>query len=59
MKFYKTKHGEAFGEHEFRVNMLASFLAGAIGSGATNSFDVVTINKQANPDLNIWKMINE
>lgn len=59
MKFYKIKYGESFSNHEFRVNMMASFLAGAIGSGLTNCFDVVTINKQANPDLNIWKMINE
>lgn len=39
--------------------MMASFLAGAIGSGLTNCFDVVTINKQANPDLNIWSLISQ
>ena len=32
-------------EKEFNVNMMASFLGGAIGSGLTNSFDVITINK--------------
>lgn len=45
MKFYKVKYGDNFAEKEFNVNMMASFLGGAIGSGLTNSFDVITINK--------------
>ena len=31
-------------KYEFRVNAFASFLAGALGSAATNSLDVLTIN---------------
>ena len=37
--------------------MFAGFLAGAVSSGLTNSFDMVTINKQTNPDLKIMEMI--
>jgi hypothetical protein len=38
--------------------MLAGFLAGAtISSGLTNSFYMIKINKQTNPDLKIWEMI--
>jgi hypothetical protein len=37
--------------------MLSGFTAGAIGSGLTNAFDVVTINKQTNPELDIMSMI--
>ena len=59
MKMSKIKYGENFKEHEFRVNMLASFLGGAIGSGLTNCFDVITINKQANPDTNIKELIKK
>jgi hypothetical protein len=36
---------------------LAGFLGGAIGSAVTNAFDVVTINKQTDPQLKIWEMI--
>ena len=46
-----------FEKRESQLNMMAGFLGGAIGSGLTNSFDVVTINKQTNPDLKIWEMI--
>ena len=37
--------------------MFAAFLGGAIGSGLTNAFDVLTINKQTNPDINLWKLV--
>ena len=55
MKFFKTYYsGEGeFQKREFRINMLAAFLGGAIGSGITNAFDVLTINKQTNPELNL------
>jgi hypothetical protein len=33
--------------------MMASFLGGAIGSAVTNGLDVLTINKQANPDIKL------
>lgn len=42
---------------EFRSNIIASFMGGAIGSALTNAFEVLTINKQANPDINILKII--
>ena len=54
MKFYKTKYSpEEYEQKEFQANLYASFLGGAVGSALTNCFDVLTINKQANPDLNI------
>ena len=37
--------------------MLASFLGGAIGSGVTNCFEVLTVYKQANPELNLLQLI--
>ena len=39
--------------------MLAAFLGGAIGSGLTNAFDVLTINKQTNPSLNLIELIKQ
>ncbi len=57
MNFYKVKYGENFKEKELQVNMLASFLGGAIGSGLTNGLDVITINKQANPETKIMEVI--
>ena len=60
MKYFKLKYSKEEGEFEkkeLQINMLAGFLAGAISSGLTNSFDMVTINKQTNPDLKIWEII--
>ena len=59
MKYFKqlySQEGE-FEKKEQQVNMFAGFLAGAVSSGLTNSFDMVTINKQTNPDLKIMEMI--
>lgn len=39
--------------------MIASVLGGAIGSGLTNCMDVITINKQANPDINIMELVKK
>ena len=39
--------------------MIASFLGGAIGSGLTNAGDVLTVNKQAQPDMDLIKMIKK
>lgn len=39
--------------------MIASFLSGGIGSAVTNCFDVLTINKQANPDLSLIQVIKK
>ena len=49
MEFYRKKLGEGFKDKEFWINNFASAAGGAIGSGLTNAFDVVTINKQADP----------
>jgi hypothetical protein len=53
LKAYKRVYGEDYEKKEFQANVVASFMGGAIGSAVTNSLDVLTINKQANPDLNI------
>lgn len=39
--------------------MMASFLGGAIGSAVTNGLDVLTINKQANPDMKIMQLVKK
>lgn len=44
---------------EFQANMMASFLGGAVGSGLTNSFDVLTINKQADPKIKLIELIKK
>lgn len=36
---------EEYKKKETQYNIMSGFLAGAIGAGITNSFDVVTINK--------------
>ena len=59
MKYYKILYGAEYGKYEFRSNMIASFLGGAIGSALTNSLDVITINKQIDPNLNIYKLIRQ
>jgi hypothetical protein len=48
MKLFKEMYADqpgVFEAKQFRLNMLAGFLGGAIGSGLTNAFDVLTINK--------------
>ena len=39
--------------------MIASFLAGAVGSAVTNAFDVLTINKQAMPETSLLELIKK
>ncbi len=39
--------------------MAASLLGGAIGSGLTNCFDVLTINKQTSPETNLLDLIRK
>ena len=51
-KLYGAEEG-GYEKKEFEANVVASFMGGAVGSAVTNSLDVLTINKQANPDLNI------
>lgn len=46
-------YGDQYATKEIQANMAASFLGGAIGSAVTNGLDVLTINKQANPDIKI------
>lgn len=53
IKLYKTMYGDEYAAKEIHANMMASFLGGAIGSAVTNGLDVLTINKQANPDIKI------
>ena len=61
MSYFKTRYsGEGeFQKREFHLNMLAAFLGGAIGSGLTNAFDVLTINKQTDPKLRLWDMVRQ
>ncbi len=57
MQSFKSHYAEGFKERETRLNMIAGFLGGAMGSALTNAFDVITINKQTQPDLKIGEMI--
>ena len=58
MKQFKLKYSKEQQEkYEFLANMVISALAGVIGSAVTNSFDVLTINKQANPNLSLLGLI--
>lgn len=50
---------EKFQENEFKNNLIASTLGGAIGSGLTNCLDVITVNKQTNPDTVIMDLIRK
>lgn len=59
IKVYKRVYGEEYTSKEFQANLMASFLGGAIGSALTNCMDVLTINKQANPDMNIMEFIKK
>jgi hypothetical protein len=61
MKHFKDSYPthEEYMKHEFRSNVISSFAAGAIASALTNSFEVVTINKQADPRTNIYKLIKQ
>ena len=33
-------------ENENKINLISSFIAGAIGSGLTNPLECITVNKQ-------------
>ena len=54
---YKRIYGDKYSEKEFEANAVASFLGGAVGSALTNGMDVLTINKQANPDMKIMQVV--
>jgi len=54
MATFKAKYvgqEEEYKKKETSFNIMSGFVAGAVGSGLTNAFDVVTINKQTNPEL--------
>ena len=60
MKNYKTTLGmEKFQENEFYYNFVASTVGGAVGSGLTNCMDVVTVNKQTDPNTVIMDLIRK
>jgi Mitochondrial carrier protein len=63
MKYFREKYYNGvekdFEANKTQVNMFCGFLAGVIGSSLTNALDVITINKQTNPKLNIRKLIRE
>ena len=39
--------------------LLASFVAGGLAAFCTNSLEVLTVNKQSNPDFKVWKFIQQ
>jgi len=45
IKFFKNHYKDDYSSKEIQSNIVASFLGGAIGSGLTNAFEVLTINK--------------
>ena len=59
MDFYKHRASseEAYYKKEFTYNVIASFWAGALASGLTNGFEVLAVNKQANPHINLLSLI--
>jgi len=58
MLYYKNKYTpEEFELKEVYCNMIASTWAGAIASAMTNCLEVVTVNKQTNPELKIMEMV--
>lgn len=59
MQLYKRLHGENYHKKELEANCFAAFLGGAIGGAATNGLDVLTINKQANPEISVVSLIKK
>ena len=57
-KTYYSGEGE-FKARETHLNIFAGFVGGAVGSALTNSLDVITINKQTDPELKIWEMVKK
>ena len=53
MAHFKRRYGTDFEKKEVTLNMTAAFLGGAVGSGLTNAFDVLTINKQTDPKVQL------
>ena len=56
---YKEKYAEHYHTKEKEANIIASLLAGAISSGLTNSLEVLTINKQARPEINLMTLVRQ
>jgi hypothetical protein len=59
MAYYKKIAGseQEYLDNENRYNLIASFLGGSIGSGLTNVGDVLTVNKQTQPDIKLYDLI--
>lgn len=56
MAHFKRRYGTDFEKKEVTLNMTAAFLGGAVGSGLTNAFDVLTINKQTDPKVQLMEI---
>lgn len=57
IKNIKEKHLDNFTKYEPIHIVAASFLAGAIGSGATNGLEVLVVTKQTKPNTNIMDIV--
>jgi len=57
IKFIKDRYMESWNNRELFHIILASFLAGAIGSGVTNGLEVLVVTKQTKPKANLMKIV--
>lgn len=57
IKFIKDHYMESWKNRELPHVVLASFLAGAVGSGATNGLEVLVVTKQTKPETNLWEIV--
>eukprot|EP00347_Sterkiella_histriomuscorum_P008609 403344440 len=57
--FYKRLYGENYSQIELTSNIVASFLGGVISSALTNSLEVLTLQKQANPEVKLLQIIKQ
>lgn len=59
IKYIKDRHMESWVKRELSHIVLASFLAGAIGSGVTNGLEVLVVTKQTKPEANLLKIVKK
>jgi hypothetical protein len=58
MQHKKERLGpEEFAKNEFKINMQAGLVAGVVAAASTNALEAITVAKQTNPDINLYKLI--
>lgn len=57
--FFKENHPDKYYGNEFYYISQSAFLCGAVGSAVSNPLEVISVNKQADPQILIRQIVRE